>query len=145
MSRRVRCLGWLFLLPVLAVDAEDARADATAEAVVERLFDAFNRHDIDALAALYAADARIVSPDHEQPLHGPEGARAIYAPLFAQFPDIRDEVAGMVVQGDEVAVQFVSRGCDRDGRFCFDLPIASFLTVRDDLIIADTSYFDDSD
>jgi ketosteroid isomerase-like protein len=127
-----------FNMTTAAVAIEPARA----RAVADRLFEAFNRHDIDAMAGLYAADAEIISPDHPKALRGPAGARAIYTPLFARFPDLHDRVVTMTAQGDRVAVEFVSNGCAAPAKECFELPIVSVLTVRDGRIVGDVSYFD---
>ena len=127
-----------FVIATAAAASETTQLRDTAD----KLFAAFNRHDIDAMIKLYAADAEIISPDHQKTLHGPEGARAIYAPLFAQFPDLHDRVVTMTAQDHRIAVEFVSTGCAAPPNKCFELPIASVLTLRDGRIVRDVSYFD---
>ncbi|MEM8560429.1 MAG: nuclear transport factor 2 family protein, partial [Bacteroidota bacterium] len=122
-----------------------------AMTVVSAMFDAFNRHDLDAMAALYADDAVIESPDFEAPRRGPAGIRETYAPYFEGSPDIHDEVTLMFGSGDHVAVEFVSSGTmthlgpddppvmqDK----AFAIQIAAMLEVRDGKIVRDVTYFD---
>jgi steroid delta-isomerase-like uncharacterized protein len=128
-----------------ALSAPDAKGEdltATPIEVSQRLFEAFNRHDADTLAALYAHDAVLVSPDHPAPLRGPSAVRAVYAALFAQFPDIHDRIVSVTAQDERVAVEFVSTGCMADAAHCIELPIVSVLTIREGRIVRDVSYFD---
>ncbi len=119
------------------------RAGTPAETVAA-LFAAFNRHDAEGLAALYADDAVVESPDLERPLEGPAAIAAHYHAMFAQWPDVRDDVRNVVAAGDQAAVEFVSAGTmQMDGRpVRFALPICSVLKVRDGRIVRDASYFD---
>ena len=91
---------------------QPTRNEATA--VVMAMFDAFNRHDLDAMAALYADDAHVASPDLDAPQRGPEAIRAIYARYFESAPDIQDEVTRVFADGAQVAVEFVTRGTMTD-------------------------------
>jgi hypothetical protein len=117
-----------------------ANAGPAPEAVVQAMFDAFNRHDAAAMAELYAEDARLASSDFCTPRVGREEVRRTYRELFAQFPDIHDEVQQLVVQGDRVAVRFVATSKLSNPPLA--LPIATLLTVRSGLIHADDSSFD---
>ena len=119
--------------------------------VVAAMFDAFNRHDVDAMAALYADDAVIESPDFDAPRRGPAGIRATYVPYFEGSPDIQDDITRMFASGSQVAVEFVSRGTmthlgpdDPEAMRgkAFALKIAAVLEVRDGKIIRDVTYFD---
>ena len=119
--------------------------------VVAAMFAAFNRHDLDAMAALYADDAVIESPDFEAPRRGPAGVRETYAPYFEGSPDIQDDVTRMFASGGQVAVEFVSRGTmthlgpdDPEvmrGK-AFALKIGAVLEVEDGKIVRDVTYFD---
>ena len=119
--------------------------------VVAAMFDAFNRHDLDAMAALYADDAVIESPDFEAPRRGPAGVRETYTPYFEGSPDIQDDVTRMFASGGQVAVEFVSRGTmthlgpdDPEvmrGK-AFALKIGAVLEVEDGKIVRDVTYFD---
>ncbi|MEM8600835.1 MAG: nuclear transport factor 2 family protein [Bacteroidota bacterium] len=122
-----------------------------AMSVVAAMFEAFNRHDLDALAALYAEDAVIESPDFEEPRRGPAGIRETYAPYFEASPDIQDDVTRMFGSGNLVAVEFVSHGTMTNlgpddpevmQDKAFAMNIAAVLEVRDGKIVRDVTYFD---
>jgi hypothetical protein len=65
-------------------------------AIIDKLFDAFNRHDVAALQTLYAPNARLTSSDFCKPRTGVDVART-YGALFRAFPDIRDDVDAIVI------------------------------------------------
>ena len=62
------------------------------ERTIRSLFAAFNRHDVEGLAALYAPDAYLMSSDFSAPRGGPTGVRKTYSELFSQLPQVHDEV-----------------------------------------------------
>lgn len=105
--------------------------------VVNAMFAAFNRHDAEGLARLYAPDARVTSSDYCRPRNR-EGVARTYAALFAEFPDIRDEVETTVVEGDTVAVRFTAVSRAKN----LKLPIQAMLQVKNGLIVRDDSVFD---
>lgn len=115
-------------------------ASASSETLVRALFDTFNRHDAAALALLYAEDARLTSSDFCGTRVGRAEVVRTYRALFAQFPDIRDEVQDIVVDGDRVAVRFVA--ISGKGGAPLSLPITTFLIVKHGLIQTDDSTFD---
>ncbi len=128
------------LVFLMAVPAAPVTADPAPEAVVRAMFDAFNRHDAVAMAELYADDALLSSSDFCAPRVGREEVKRTYRALFAAFPDIHDEIAQMVVQGDHVAVRFVAKSGQSSSPLV--LSISTFLTVRQGLIRSDDSTFD---
>jgi ketosteroid isomerase-like protein len=129
----------LLLLLTTAGSATPPTAPELApQAVVERLFASFNRHDLDAMASLYSSDAELTSPDFCAPRRGPEGVRKTYRELFEVYPDILDHVTDSVVQGDRVAVRFVARS----DAAAFELHLATFFTIRHGRIVRDATYFD---
>jgi len=75
-----------------------------AGALLRRHQDALNRHDVDRLAALYADDARLVSPMFDT-LLGRVAIADSYRRLFAVFPDYQVQMndASFIVEGDRVA------------------------------------------
>jgi uncharacterized protein (TIGR02246 family) len=128
------------MLSLAVATAAPANSESTPQAVVQAMFDAFNRHDAAAMAELYAEDAALTSSDFCAPRVGREEVRRTYRALFAEFPDIHDEVEQMIVQGDRVAVRFVARS--GQAKAPMTLPITTFLTVRQNLIQTDDSTFD---
>ena len=126
------------LMFALAADQPPSRATiSTPREVVLAMFDAFNRHDADAIARLYAKDAKLTSPDYCHP-RGRNDVSKSYRALFAEYPDIRDDVEAMVAEGDIVAVRFTATS--RAGNLT--LPIQAILKVRDGLIVTDDALFD---
>ena len=132
----------MFLASMLSLATAMAAPAMTpdAQTVVLAMFDAVNRHDAAAIARLYADDARLSSSDFCRDRVGRVEVERTYRALFASFPDIRDELESMVVQGDRVAVRFVARSAK--GVPPLALPILTFLTVRQGLIRTDESSFD---
>jgi steroid delta-isomerase-like uncharacterized protein len=115
------------------------------------MFAAFNRHDVEAMAALYSEGALIDSPELSAPRHGKQGVREIYSRLFTNSPDIRDEVKNIVACGNKVFVEFVSSGTIKGTSSGtkparepqkFSIKIATALEVRDGEIVRDVTYYD---
>lgn len=119
--------------------------------VVRSMFSAFNRHDPQGLAALYAEDAVIDSPDFDKPRQGPQAVAEIYQRHFVSTPDIRDDVTNIIGCEDKVFVEFVSSGTIENpaptdpptikGKK-FSLKICSVLEVKDGKIVRDVTYYD---
>jgi len=110
-------------------------------AIIDKLFDAFNRHDVAALQTLYAPNARLTSSDFCKARSGVDVART-YGALFRAFPDIRDDVEAIVIEGDRAAVRFVSS--IRAPRGGFPLKLTTFFRFSGGRIIEDNTIFDTS-
>ena len=108
--------------------------------LVTEVFQAFNPHDIAALASHYSAGALLTSSDWCHALHGKDELARKHGELFAASPDVQDELVDVVGAGDKVAVRFVSRG--HIGGHSFELEIADFFRVRGGLIVEDDTIFD---
>ncbi|MBB6610414.1 nuclear transport factor 2 family protein [Pontibacter sp. Tf4] len=133
----------------------DTTAAQTQEAetvrVMQAMFDAFNRHDLVAMQALYADSAIFISPEMQEPVIGAHHVKTIYGPLFEMAPNVKDVVLHYIHNGDEVAVEFVSTGtvenigpndpAEMKGKN-FELKIFARLKVKDGKIVEDISYFD---
>ncbi|GAB2629394.1 hypothetical protein Aab01nite_43350 [Paractinoplanes abujensis] len=75
--------------------------------VVQRLIDAVNAHDLDALTATFAEDFTSSWPAHPaRSFDGPGPVRKNWEFIFAQFPDIRIAVTGSAVSADEFWGEF---------------------------------------
>jgi ketosteroid isomerase-like protein len=116
--------------------------DVAARAVAERRIAAVMRHDLDAIAALYAPDAIEISPGFCSQRVGREGVLRTYGDLFKMFPDITNDRISYTADGNRVAVQFLALSRKADGTVAFQVPIANFLTVEHGLITRDETYFD---
>jgi hypothetical protein len=112
----------------------------------EALFQAFNRHDWPAMAALYSPNALFLDPALGQyPItQTRDSIVAKYTALAAIVPDISDSLACILpCDSNRLMVEFVSKGTFPDGSN-FRLPIVSILTFNNGLIIADHTYYDNS-
>ena len=140
ICKTLAAFGFTVLLPSLC--SGTSATDASAKAVVEKRIAAVMRHDLEAIVALYAPGALETSPAFCVDRSGAEGARRTYGELFQAYPDITDDVVGYVVEGNQVAVQFIARVRKPDGSLAFEIPIANFLTVEHGRITRDVTYFD---
>ncbi len=117
--------------------------------VAQRYFAAWNQHDPDTIAALFAEDGKYLDPIVPQGVSGPALAQYT-AGLFAAFPDLSFEIVSAVEVNDTtVAAQWVMygtnsgslRGLPPTGKRVA-LPGADFITVADGKIRAVQGYFD---
>jgi steroid delta-isomerase-like uncharacterized protein len=90
----------------LGLEADQARA---AERVVASYLDAFNRGDLEALAALYAPSTVYVNPFSPRPVTSPSAVRDFETPMFAAFGEVGAEVVEMIADGDRAAARVVIR------------------------------------
>ncbi|MEU8615450.1 nuclear transport factor 2 family protein [Actinoplanes sp. NPDC048791] len=86
--------------------------------VVERLIDAINAHDLDALTATFADDFTSTWPAHPaRSFSSPQQVRRNWATVFTQFPEIRVSVTGSAGSADEFWGEFhYARPCAADLR-----------------------------
>lgn len=84
------------------------------EAVAQRRVEAFNRRDLDALAALYAPDARIYDPPDRLRDSGIGAIRAAYARQFASASQAMVTVGERMTEGGYVVEREVE--ADASGR-----------------------------
>jgi ketosteroid isomerase-like protein len=84
--------------------------------LVERLADATNDHDLDAIVACFAPDYVNETPAHpERGFHGPEQVRRNWAQILGGVPDISARVLALVVDGNNVWSEWEMAGTRRDG------------------------------
>jgi ketosteroid isomerase-like protein len=85
-------------------------------AVVERLVEATNDHDIDRLVACFDDGYINATPVHPaRGFEGPEQVRENWTQIFGGVPNVVAEVAQMVAEGDTVWTEWEIRGTRRDG------------------------------
>lgn len=125
------------LILAMLLAAATPPASPAPRSVVKAMFEAFNRHDAAAIARLYAPDARLASSDFCA-ARGRDDVARTYAALFAAYPDIRDRIEVMIVEGDRIAVRFVATS--RSGGLT--MPVQAMIRLRDGLIVEDDSVFD---
>ncbi len=105
-----------------------------------RLLRLSSRHDAAVMAAFYAPEIVMVTPEYCTPRQGIEAASQTHTVLFTEFPQLQDEVVEIVADEDTVAVQFIAHSTT-PGRE-FDLPIVAIFQIRDGLIVHDQTYYD---
>ncbi len=95
---------------------EAPRTQSGPGAVVERLLQATNDHDIDALVSCFAMDYRNETPAHpDRGFTGRAQVRRNWNQMFAAVPDLRADVTWIA---DDTAVwsEWDMRGTRRDGQ-----------------------------
>jgi ketosteroid isomerase-like protein len=86
-------------------------------AVIGRLVDATNRHDLDALVACFAADYRSETPAHpDRNFQGREQVETNWTQIFGGVPDLTATLLRCVVDGETVWTEWHHRGTRRDGQ-----------------------------
>ena len=112
--------------------------------VLERMLDGFNRHDLDAIMALYADDCVFESPRGPQPWGRRfEGKHDVAAGLGARFsgiPDVSYEGHGDFVSGERGASEWTLRGTTVDGER-LEVRGCDLWTFRGDEIVRKDSYW----
>lgn len=126
-------------MPISALLLAVSLSTSDPAAIIYKLFDSFNRHDVAALQAMYAPNARLTSSDFCKPRSGVDVTRT-YAAMFRAFPDIRDDVDTIIIQGDRAAVRFVSSSRAPGGGIRLNL--MTIFRFSDGQVIEDDTIFD---
>jgi ketosteroid isomerase-like protein len=83
---------------------------------IARLRDAVNRHDLDAMAALFAPDYRSEQPVHpNRGFGGPEQVVANWSAMFRGVPDLQVDVVTETTAASECWAEWVWHGTHGDG------------------------------
>ena len=94
----------------------DVQAANPAMAVIERIRDATNEHDLEALVAVFDPAVTSETPAHPQrTFQGADQVRRNWEQIFAGVPDLHAELLSAVVDGDTVWSEWDWRGTRRDG------------------------------
>ena len=84
--------------------------------MVQRLLDATNAHDLDALVSCFADDYLNETPAHPgRGFRGAEQVRRNWTQLFAGIPDLKATVLDSASVGDTVWTEWQMSGLRRDG------------------------------
>jgi ketosteroid isomerase-like protein len=85
-------------------------------ALVRRLLQATNEHDLERIVACFAPDYRNETPAHpERGFTGRDQVRQNWKQIFAAIPDLTAEVLRCAVEGDTVWSEWEHRGTRSDG------------------------------
>ncbi|CAH1657106.1 Ketosteroid isomerase-related protein [Hyphomicrobiales bacterium] len=86
---------------------------------LKQLFDAFNRHDIDAVMAFFAADCVFNAVGGVEVFGtrfaGADAIRAAFSGTFAAMPDARWDHHGHFIHGNRAVSEWVFTGTNADG------------------------------
>ena len=78
--------------------------------VVHRWIDAFNRHQVSDLVALYAPDAELFDPGMKRRRKGHREIEAWFTSRFRMAPTITYTPHAQLVSDEQIAVQWTTRG-----------------------------------
>lgn len=96
---------------------QDAPRYASPNVVFERMIQAANRHDLEAMVACFAPDFRSEQPLHpERAFTGQAGVRNNWRFFFTTIPDIQIEIVREVTQGETVWAELHYHGTQTDGK-----------------------------
>ena len=111
-------------------------------AVVNRLLEAVNEHDLDGLAACFADDYVNETPAHPQRgFRGSEQVRRNWTQIFASVPDIQARLPRTAVDGSTAWTEWEMWGTRADGAAFLMRGVVIF-TIPDDLITAARFYLE---
>ncbi|MBD0347640.1 MAG: ester cyclase [Thermoleophilia bacterium] len=111
--------------------------------VVDKRRETINRHDAEAFAALYAADAVVTDPMYPEPLRGSEAVEKDIADFVTAFPDLEASFARPILDGTKHAFEITMNGTHTgpligpDGEIpatnrTIELPVGVFATLDED-------------
>jgi steroid delta-isomerase-like uncharacterized protein len=110
-----------------------------------------NRHDTLALAALYADNAPILSPNWEGAKIGPAGIREIYSRYFSGTPDLQHQLKHLIATDSALVIEYTTHGTLTNPEAntpvymkgkAYTLQNCTRLDIRDGKIIRQVNYFD---
>ena len=88
----------------------------TPPPVIQRLVDATNRHDLDALVECFAPDYNSDTPAHpDRNFHGRDQVRTNWSNIFAGVPDLSSTLLRWVADGETLWTEWHHQGTRRDG------------------------------
>jgi ketosteroid isomerase-like protein len=98
------------------VPGMDGSAQESAEALVDRLCEATNAHDLEGIVGCFAEDYRNETPAHPaRGFVGREQVRRNWQQIFAFVPDVAARVLASSVDGDTVWTEWEHSGTRADG------------------------------
>ena len=96
---------------------QDAQTYSSPKLVFERMIQAANRHDLEAMVACFAPDYRSEQPFYpERNFVGSAGVRKNWSFFFSTMPDYRVEILSEAVEGDTVWAELRYHGTQVDGK-----------------------------
>ena len=104
-------------------------------AVIERLHDAMNRHDLDAFQACFSPDFKSEQPIHpDRTFFGNEQVRKNWTRMFEGIPDFQGDLMRTAVNGNTTWSEWLWHGTRTDGA-PFQVAAAILFHVENDRIV----------
>lgn len=130
----------------LAVDLPtEMRKDGMTAPVIDRLIDAINTHDIDALLNCFPPDYVNTWPAHpDRSFTGLDPVRRTWEMMFQARPDITAKVTAHARAGDEIWAEWEFLGTEHDGA-PFHQRGVIITTINHDLIARTRFYMEPVD
>ncbi len=101
---------------MLEEQVQDAQMQSSPKVVFERMIQAANRHDLEALVACFAPDYRSELPfSPERNFTGQAGVQKNWSFFFSTMPDFQVDILREAVEGDTVWAELQFRGTQTDG------------------------------
>jgi steroid delta-isomerase-like uncharacterized protein len=123
---------------------------AHLDQLITEYYAAWNSHDADKIASFYTDDGVHEDVPLGKFFHGRDEIKAGIAPLFAAFPDFRQELKFILAVGDRMAHEWVMSGTQARELREFEVPAmgkkfsvrgASITELQDGRIIRNTDYW----
>jgi hypothetical protein len=115
----------------------------TAPAILERLLDVTNRHDVEGIRSCFSPGYRNETPAHpERGFVGNEQVRRNWTAILGGVPDLRAEVPAWVLDGDTLWTEWRMAGTRRDGGRHEMAGVVVFVLGDDGLIAAARFYLE---
>ena len=112
-------------------------------ATLNRLFDAFNRHDTDAVMACFARNAAFYTAAGPtaagRKIEGHGDIRAAFSAVWAAMPDVRWSVHGMRVDSQGGIVEWLFTGTPRIGA-PVEVEGVDLFTFAGDLVVTKSAF-----
>ena len=104
-------------ISMLIEQPQNAQTQSSPKVVFERMIQAANRHDLEAMVACFAPDFRSEQPFYpERNFTGQAGVRKNWSFFFSTMPDFQTEVLSEAVEGDTVWAELHYHGTQVDGK-----------------------------
>jgi hypothetical protein len=101
---------------MLEEQVQDAQKHSSPQLVFDRMIQAANRHDLDAMVAYFAPDYRSEQPfSPERNFTGSAGVRKNWNFFFSTMPDFQVDILSEAVEGDTVWAELYFHGTQGDG------------------------------
>lgn len=120
---------------MLEKQVQDEQKHSSPKSVFERMIQATNRHDLDAMVACFAPDFRSEQPLHpERSFTGQAGVRNNWSFFFTTIPNIQVDILNEVEERNTVCAELHYHGMQTDGKE-FNVRGVSLMGVQADQVI----------